>query len=325
MRRRELRFDLEELDDRSVPVALVTPPDSERYRLTLDGKWLKEIGPRPEDHRRYRWFSPTLQQRPGAFTVADLTRYVPDDRRKHLVRAWEKAILDDTGQAGKRFPRSVDEATIQQQIDAFVDYGGQFKVIKDSLYRISAEPFLGLRDDGFVIGNHSIRGWAREAHFPYELYSCAETSSLMRMSSALDPHGEHRTSLDRFEIGDPDNFTPSFILERQSLLVSWMYSVLASYADDLRRHSKARFESALADRIDGGLGAFRLAAVRKIRGEVDLATPGMIDIVHSLSSDAVIRAAIDVAKNASTILSVLREEWEDRPVVIQPRYPLKAS
>lgn len=169
----DLACEFEELADKDAPVVLVTPPHGQRYRRNVDGGWLKELGPRPDDHRRYRWLPPTAMELPGEFWLDELRGLVPPDRRQHLAKALERAFFEPPEQLTKRLRQPTVRARVEAQIEARADYGDQFKIIGSELYRLCAEPYLGLRSDGFVIGNHSTKGWQTEAHRPSDLYSFA--------------------------------------------------------------------------------------------------------------------------------------------------------
>lgn len=140
------------------------------------------------------------------------------------------------------------------------------------------------------------------------------------MSAALDHSGEHGESINRFEIGDPTNFSASFLEQRMTLLVSWMFGVLSSRSRDLTKAENRKFQSTLADHIDGGLEGLQAAASEARDGVLDTQLLGIAEAILDLPLEELFRTSLFSPREVLKIVSTLREEWENRPVVIQAKY-----
>lgn len=293
-------------------------PNRDRYRRDLQGGWLREIGPRPTDYQHYRWRLPTPQEQPGEFWLNELRGFVPRDRYQRLENALDRSYHEGPERLTERLRKPNIRVRIHEQIEAHADYADQFKIIGNKLYRRSAEPYVGLGHRS-IAGNNSAKDWRTEAHNPSALYSYAETDLLLKMLAAVQGSDKYGHLIEEFEIGDPSNFTPSFLERRMTLLVSWMSALFWLRSQDLTRAGKARIQSTVANYIDGGLNGLRAAAFKARDGVLDNHLLDIAEAIFEMPLHELFEGAL-VSDLVLTIVATLREEWEGRPVVVQARY-----
>lgn len=309
-----LHVDIEELDERAAPILLSVDRADRIWRLHEESGWLLRIGPCPDKDEVYPWFFPSLRQLPGEFTISTLYNYVPKDRRKALTRVWDRAILESPGKVLERMLGTYDDEIVQRQLEDHRDYGDSFKIV--DMFRVSAEPILRMRDDGFIHSNHGTKGWWRETSKPWELYSCAETDQLMNMSRAVDPKGVHRTSFENITIGSPERFTSSFVEERMGLLCKWMRHGVVRYRNILDTRARARFDTALSARLEGGWAEDEQAQAAVSQGTVDASVLDVAEKLLDACSSEPLTDVMAATDNGAAILAVLKEQWEGRAIDI---------
>lgn len=303
----DLRFDFEELDDGAAPVVVISDDSEIDYRFHEHAGWLRHVGPRPDANRQYRWMYPTFNERPGEFGAATMHPYVPKDRRKALINALDRVILGGSNKTPTFVAGSLEQQLVERQMEDRRSYGDSFKVVGDSLYRLSAEPFFLMRDDGFIVGSHSSRGWKAYSNAPWELYSCAEISSLLRMSQALDKESSLRTSLDRFHVLDHPSFTPTFVEQRMGLLVYRFWLKLMALMDRNNRLSSRRLEAALADELDGGVQELKQVGLNALKGVIDDHTFALAEVIMKEASSGVISQVVrSDGRTMAAAIEVLR-------------------